>query len=1343
MGGNRHSAARLFAVALDSLRGSRWLGARLCGVIVAAIVVAATSFAAAAPALSATPARALTHQVKTRASGLPGAAVTAARAAASVPPPSFTCLTPTIFVAQGTTATQLYGETYVLGSAVFTPIGAPWTGSNGTTRYNAIGFNTADRLIYGVSEVTSSTNNDLLQIGSDGSVNDLGVITGLPTNAEFINNGAFFNGDFYIMSYNTQTVYKVDLATLVATAVPLSQVWSASDFTQIGNSLWGLSGSNFERLDPATGQVSYFPNTILSVTGGAGGGDSAGGAVFTFGNGNFGVSSSDTGVVSQVSISDPDSATPVITLVSQSPGPVSQRNDGASCVPALDDTDLSIAKSGPAQVLTSGTITWTLNVSNAGPAISSGYTVTDQVPAGVTNVASSTAGCTVAGNDVTCVGPALLVGDTNTITITGTAPSADGSCVTNIAAVLANENDPDQSNNTSGPVQTCTIASAAPAITVAKSTTTAAVTHAGQVIPYDFLVTNAGNVTLDHVAVTDTVAAPSDPAGLSAVTCPDTTLAPSVSTTCTATYTATQADVDHGGPVDDSATATGTPPSGPAVTSAPSPASVPVTQAPAVTVAKSTTTVAVTHAGQVIPYSFLVTNTGNVTLDHVTVTDTVTAPSDPAGLSAVTCLDTTLAPEASTTCTASYTATQADIDHGSVDDSATVTGTPPATVADPTPVPLPPSPPSPVSVPVTRTPAITVAKSTTTAAVTHAGQVIPYDFLVTNAGNETLTGVTVTDTVAAPSDPAGLSTVICADTTLAPGATTTCTATYTATQADVDHGSVHDSATATGAPPSGPAVTSPPSRASVPVTQTPALSVVKSAPSAEVHAAGDVIGYAFLVTNTGNVMLDHVAVTDTVAAPSDPANLSPVTCPDTTLAPGASTTCTATYTVTQADIDNGSVIDSAAASGTPPSGPPVTSPPSAASVPAPANPGINIVKSATPALVHAAGDMITYRFTVTDTGNDTLHDITVTDTQDVPAGSLDGPVSCPDTTLTPGASTTCTATYTVTQADIDNGGVSDSATASGTPPSGPAVTSAPAPLPVPAVQAPAVTVVKSAPPAPVTHAGQQVRYSFLVTDTGNVTLHDIKVTDKVAPPSDPADLSPVTCPDPSLAPGASETCTATYTATQADVDHGGPVRDTATVTGTPPPVPGSPSPPPLQGARPSAASVPVAQVPGLRIVKSAATEQVTGDPAEVIRYQFTLANTGNVTLTDVGVSDPLLAAAGITVRCPHPVLAPGKSETCAPARPYTVTSADAARGTVTNTADAHARTPSGHLIRSAPSTVTVKVSSLAVIIPTGEGANAPAPGASPALTAVGTALLAAGTILLMILLGRRPRRRNA
>ena len=76
---------------------------------------------------------------------------------------------------------------------------------------------------------------------------------------------------------------------------------------------------------------------------------------------------------------------------------------------------------------------------------------------------------------------------------------------------------------------------------------------------YSYKVTNSGNVTLTAVRVTDPMS------GLSAVTCPSTTLAAQASETCTATYTTTQADVDRGS-INNTGTATGTPPSGPALT---------------------------------------------------------------------------------------------------------------------------------------------------------------------------------------------------------------------------------------------------------------------------------------------------------------------------------------------------------------------------------------------------------------------------------------------------------------------------------------------------------------------------------------------------------------------------------------------------------------------------------------------------------------------------------------------------------------------------------------------------------------------------------------------------------
>ena len=72
-------------------------------------------------------------------------------------------------------------------------------------------------------------------------------------------------------------------------------------------------------------------------------------------------------------------------------------------------------------------------------------------------------------------------------------------------------------------------------------------------------------------------------------------------------------------------------------------------------------------------------------------------------------------------------------------------------------------------------------------------------------------------------------------------------------------------------------------------------------------AAGESVAYEFVVTNTGNVTLTAITVTDVLTAPAGPALT--VVCPVTTLAPAASTTCTATYTVTQADVDAGSIAN--------------------------------------------------------------------------------------------------------------------------------------------------------------------------------------------------------------------------------------------------------------------------------------------------------------------------------------------------------------------------------------------------------------------------------------------------
>ncbi len=75
------------------------------------------------------------------------------------------------------------------------------------------------------------------------------------------------------------------------------------------------------------------------------------------------------------------------------------------------------------------------------------------------------------------------------------------------------------------------------------------------------------------------------------------------------------------------------------------------------------------------------------------------------------------------------------------------------------------------------------------------------------------------------------------------------------------------------------------------------------------YAAGQQVHFTFKVTNTGAVTLTRVNVSDSM--------LGKVTCRERVLAPGDSTKCTAApYTVTTQDVRDGSVTNTASASGT-------------------------------------------------------------------------------------------------------------------------------------------------------------------------------------------------------------------------------------------------------------------------------------------------------------------------------------------------------------------------------------------------------------------------------------------
>ena len=801
-------------------------------------------------------------------------------------------------------------------------------------------------------------------------------------------------------------------------------------------------------------------------------------------------------------------------------------------------------------------------VTDAGDTIAYSFAVTNTGTLTMSNISVSDPEL----GPVTCPRSSLLPGDSETCTgasvYTVTAADVAAGSVVNTATASGlppGASTPVQSapSSVSTPTQ-----APKPAVSLIKTANasggdTQAVTL-GETITYSYLLTNTGNVNLTTVAVRDPTKG--------RVSCPVPAfpgLAPGASETCTAStpYTVTQADVDTRSVVD-TATATGTDPDGvTSPVSAPSTATVTSeAPSPAVSVDKTARVSPAADQGPAkvgdsIAYSYLVTNTGNVTLTSVAVTDSALGP-----VSCTTLPAPGLAPGASVTCSAgaTYTVTQADVDRGSVSDTATATGTTAAGVTSPV------SAPSTVTVPtVAPAPGVSIDKTGTLSPASdqgaaQVGDTIAYSYVVTNTGNVTLASVSVDDPTLGPVNcPAP------AAPGLALGASETCTgnSVFRVSQANVDSGSVIDTAIATGTDTRGDV--SPPSNPSTSVIETapsaPGVSITKTAtvsPASDQAAArvGDTIAYTYLVTNTGNVTLRDVAVDDPT--------LGSVTCPTPPapgLAPGDSVTCTADnfYTVTQADVDAGSVRDSATATGTDTrGGTTAPSAPSTATVQtAPAAPAVSITKTATVNLASdqggaEVGDTIAYSYVVTNTGNVGLASVAVDDPST-------GSVTCPTPAapgLAPGASETCTAdsTYRVSQSDVDAGSVVDMATADGTDAQG--VTSPPSSMATATVLAaassPSVSLAKiglaSGGDGNPLFVGETIAYSYLVTNTGNVDLASVAV-------NDPAQ-GPVACPTPpapGLAPGTSETCAAdsTYTVTQADVDRGS-VTDTATATGT-------------------------------------------------------------------------------------------------------------------------------------------------------------------------------------------------
>ncbi|MFE6100820.1 Ig-like domain repeat protein [Streptomyces laurentii] len=413
--------------------------------------------------------------------------------------------------------------------------------------------------------------------------------------------------------------------------------------------------------------------------------------------------------------------------------------------------------------------------------------------------------------------------------------------------------------------------------------------------------------------------------------------------------------------------------------------------------------------GSTVDYAYTVTNTGNVELTGLTVSDD--------RVTSVTCDSTALAVGASTECRGSHEVTRADSEPCvPVEGGCALTNLAQATAFEPSGAEV-------ASEQATATVAVaepveglTLAKRADGQGPFKVGDTVSYTYTVSNTGNAALSGLTVTDD--------RVTGVFCRGTTVTPFLSVTCTGSHVITRADVEpcepvEGgcALTNLAQATAKAVDGKEIVSEQATATVTVVRPqPGLTLAKSVVSQGPFRVGDTVAYAYTVTNSGNTELTDVTVTDDKVAA--------VTCDVTTLAPGASTTCSGSHDITAADINpcrpvtGGCALTNLAhATALAPDAQETVGGQATATITVqqeqPPVSGLRLAKRVVTEGPFEVGDTVEYAYTVTNTGDTELADVTVTDDKIAT-------VTCDSATLAAGASTTCSGSHTIAAADLQD-----------------------------------------------------------------------------------------------------------------------------------------------------------------------------------------------------------------------------------------------------------------------------------------------------------------------------------
>jgi uncharacterized repeat protein (TIGR01451 family) len=325
-------------------------------------------------------------------------------------------------------------------------------------------------------------------------------------------------------------------------------------------------------------------------------------------------------------------------------------------------------------------------------------------------------------------------------------------------------------------------------------------------------------------------------------------------------------------------------------------------------------------AGEVVAYHYTVINTGDLDLSALALSD---------DFGPVSCPQSTLVPDAHMVCTANHVVTAAEQLDGAVINTVQVSGLSsagrPVQASDEL---ATRNLQGSAGVRVFKSPRL-LTDVDASESVT-LGDVVRYTFVIKNDNADTLSAVTLSEP-----DPSRIDTPITCDATTSSGAvfagngtgtlagtdTVLCRAEYTVRAADVSSGEVANLSEVRATAP-GPRTLFA-TGASLIVVPPPQLALDKQIVSGNPYdAVGDVIQYSYLVSNTGGASLPGpVTVSD---------NRTAVTCPvlttvgdgDLVFDAGEQITCSASYVVTQTDIDAGTVTNTATATAGSTSSPP-------------------------------------------------------------------------------------------------------------------------------------------------------------------------------------------------------------------------------------------------------------------------------------------------------------------------------------------------------------------------------------------------------------------------------------